>query len=110
MGTITIQIPDYLLRHVGRLVAEDGMSVDQFFATAAAEKLSVIEAFDYLASRAFRANDAAFLEALSHIRDSPVTDFWTSCREQQRRLEPLVPRCHVGGGEWYKSRACTDTH
>ena len=76
MVPITIQIPEYLRRHVERLAAADGISVDQFFATAASEKLSVIEAFDYVASRASRANDAAFLEALSHIPDSPVTDSW----------------------------------
>ena len=76
MSAITIQIPDYLRRHVERLAAADGISVDQFFATAASEKLSVIEAFDYIGSRASRANDATFLEALSHIPDSPVTDSW----------------------------------
>ena len=74
MSTITIQIPDYLRRHVERLAVADGISVDQLFATAASEKLSVIEAFDYLASRASRANDATFLKALAHISDSPVTD------------------------------------
>ena len=76
MSAVTIWILDYLRRHVERLSAADGISVDQFFATAAAEKLSVIEAFDYLGSRASRANGAAFLEALSHIPDSPVTDSW----------------------------------
>ena len=76
MSPITIQIPDYLRRHVERLAAADGISVYQFFATAASEKLSVIEAIDYIGSRASRAGDVAFLEALSHIPDSPVTDSW----------------------------------
>lgn len=76
MSAITIQIPDYLRRHVERLAAADGISVDQFFATAVSEKLSVIGAFDYIGSRASRTNDAAFLEALSHIPDSPITDSW----------------------------------
>ncbi len=67
MSVITIQVPDYLRRHVERLAAADGISVDQFFATAASEKLSVIEASDHLASRASGANDITFPEALSHI-------------------------------------------
>lgn len=73
MSAITIQIPDSLRRHVERLAAADSISVDQFFATAASEKLSVIEAVDYIASRA---DDAAFMEAISHIPDAPITEAW----------------------------------
>ena len=76
MSVITIQVPDSLRRHIERLAAADGISVDQFFATAASEKLSMIEAFDYIGSRASRANDATFLEALAHIPDISVTDSW----------------------------------
>ena len=76
MSTITIQIPDSLRRQVERLVAEDQITVDQFFATAASEKLSVIEAVDYIAARASRADDVAFLEAVSRIPDAPVTEVW----------------------------------
>jgi hypothetical protein len=76
MSTITIQIPDSLRRQVERLAAEDQITVDQFFATAASEKLSVIEAVDYIAARASRADDAAFLDAVSRIPDTPVTEDW----------------------------------
>ena len=76
MSTITIQIPDSLHRHVERLAAEDRITVDQFFATAASEKLSVIEAVDYIAARAARANDTDFLKAVSQIPNAPVTEEW----------------------------------
>ena len=76
MSAITIQIPDFLRRQVERLAAENSMSVDQFFTTAASEKVSVIEAVDYIAARAARAKDAAFEEAISHIPDTPVTESW----------------------------------
>ena len=76
MSAITIQISDHLRRHVERLAAANGISVDQFFATAASEKLSVIEGFGCVGSRASRADDTTFLEALSHIPDTPVTDSW----------------------------------
>ncbi len=59
-----------------RLAAADQITVDQFFATAASEKLSVIEAVDYIAARASRADDAAFLEAVGHIPDALVTEDW----------------------------------
>lgn len=76
MSTITIQVPDSLRRHVERLAAADQITVDQFYATAAAEKLAVIEAVDYIAARASRANETAFLEAISHIPDDSVTEGW----------------------------------
>lgn len=74
--TITIQIPDSLRHNVERLAAEEEFTVDQFFATAASEKLAVLEAVDYIASRASRADDAAFMKALTEIPDTPVTDDW----------------------------------
>jgi hypothetical protein len=76
MSSITIQIPDYLRRQVERLSAQDGFSVDQFFATAASEKIAVIEAVGYIAQRADKADDEAFLDAVSHIPAAPVTEDW----------------------------------
>ena len=76
MSSITIQIPEFLHRQVERIAAQDSMSVDQFFVTAASEKLPVMEAVDYIAARAARADDAAFMEAISHIPDTPVTEEW----------------------------------
>lgn len=76
MSSITIQVPDFLRRQVERLSAKDGVSVDQFFALAASEKLSVLEAVDYIAARAAKADDAAFEEAIKSIPSVPVTDAW----------------------------------
>ncbi len=76
MRPITIQIPDYLRKQVERLAAEEGLSVDQFFATAASEKLAVLEAVDYIGERAARASDAAFDEAMSHVPDEPIEGEW----------------------------------
>ena len=76
MSSITIQIPDFLRRQVERLTARDGFSVDQFFVTAASEKLAAWEAVDYIAQRAGRADDATFLEAISHIPAAPVAESW----------------------------------
>lgn len=76
MSSITIQVPDYLRRQVERLTAQDGFSVDQFFATAASEKIAVLEAENYIGQRASRANDEAFLEAVSQIPAAPITEEW----------------------------------
>lgn len=60
MTTITIQIPDSIRRHAERLAAQDGISLDQFLSTAAAEKLAALETAEYITRRAARADDAAF--------------------------------------------------
>ena len=62
MSTVSISVPDSVKRNVERLAAKDGISVDQFYATAAAEKLSALETADYIAQRAARADREAFLD------------------------------------------------
>lgn len=52
MSTLTIQLPDSLKEQVERLALKDGISVGQFLALAAAEKLSALETGSYLAQRA----------------------------------------------------------
>lgn len=76
MSTITIEIPDYLRRQVESLTSAEGYTVDQFFATAASEKLAVIREHDYLAARAKRADDQVFEAALKAIPDKPVVEDW----------------------------------
>jgi hypothetical protein len=76
MSTITIKIPEYLREQVERLSASEGFTVDQFFATAASEKLSVICELDYIRTKATNADDQEFLEALKHIPDAPVAGTW----------------------------------
>ena len=76
MSSITIQVPDFLRRQIERLTAQDGLTMDQFFTTAASEKISVMEAVDYISQRAAKADNHAFLEALSHIPAAPVSEPW----------------------------------
>ena len=76
MSSITIQVPDFLRRQIERLTAQDGLTMDQFFTTAASEKIPVMEAVDYISKRAAKADDQAFLEALSHVPAAPVSEPW----------------------------------
>lgn len=70
MSTVSIQISESVKRHVERLAAKEGISVDQFYASAAAEKLAALEAADYIAKRAARADRAAFLSVLAKVPDT----------------------------------------
>ena len=70
MSTVSISVPDSVKRNVERLAAKDGISVDQFYATAAAEKLAALETADYIAQRAARADREAFLRVMEKVPDA----------------------------------------
>jgi len=70
MSTVSIQIPESVKRHVERLAAKDGITVDQFYASAAAEKLAALETADYITRRATRADRKAFLRVLAKVPDA----------------------------------------
>jgi len=70
VSTISIQIPDSVRRHAERLAASDGITLDQFIALAAAEKIAALEAGEYLAQRVARADREAFLRVLAKVPDA----------------------------------------
>ena len=53
---------------------EDGVSADQFIASAVAEKLSALMTANYLRKRAGRSSREAFEQALSEIPDAEPED------------------------------------
>jgi len=63
-----IKIPDSLIKHVRQLAEREGISVDQFIASAIAEKASW-DTLEYLKERAKRGSRDKFLEALSKVPD-----------------------------------------
>lgn len=70
MSTIQFELPDSLYRQIRTLAERDGISVDQFLATAAAEKLSALLTTEYLAERAERAGSREeFLRLLDKVPD-----------------------------------------
>ena len=48
MSTLTIQLPESLIKRIEALAAKEGYSVNQFLASAASEKLAVVLTMDYL--------------------------------------------------------------
>lgn len=70
MSTVEVTLPDSLYRQIQILAERDGISVDRFLATAAAEKLSALLTTDYLAERAARAGTREeFLRLLDRVPD-----------------------------------------
>lgn len=75
MSTVSLRIPDSLHRRVRELARKDKTSINQFIATALAEKISALMAEEYLEERAGRGSRRKFERALSKVRDVPPGDY-----------------------------------
>lgn len=71
MSAITIRLPESLHRKLKEISKRDGVSLNQFISSAAAEKLSAVLTLQYLKERADRGSDAAFREILERVPDRP---------------------------------------
>ena len=69
MSTISLRLPDSLHNKVKEIAKKEGISINQFIASAVSEKMSAFVTEDYLERRAERANREKFEEALSQIPD-----------------------------------------
>ena len=75
MSTVSLRIPDSLHRRVRELARKDKTSINQFIATALAEKISALMAAEYLEERAGRGSRRKFERALARVRDVPPGDY-----------------------------------
>ena len=71
MSTLTISMPDGLAKQLQACAAEEGVTVDQFLASAAGEKISAFMTLDHLRERAARANRKDFIDFLEGSPDVP---------------------------------------
>lgn len=65
MSAISLRLPDSIHRKIKELAERDHTSINQFIATAAAEKVAALEAEQYLAERARRGQRQRFLKLLA---------------------------------------------
>ncbi|HEC26898.1 MAG TPA: toxin-antitoxin system HicB family antitoxin [Gammaproteobacteria bacterium] len=70
MSTISLRIPDSLYDRIRKLAKEDYISINQFVATALAEKMSALLAEEYLTERAKKGSKKKFKAALSKIKNT----------------------------------------
>jgi hypothetical protein len=75
MSTISLRLPDSLHRQIREWAARDGISINQFISTAAAEKLAALMTVDYLEERAKRASREKFEAALARVPDVEPEDY-----------------------------------
>ncbi len=69
MSTLSIRLPDSLHKQIKVLAEQEGISINQFIATAAAEKMSALMTEEYLNARAQKASKTSFKKALSKVAD-----------------------------------------
>ena len=94
MSTLSLRLPDSLHRQVKELAARDDISINQFIATAVAEKMSAIHTLEYLEARAGRGSRADFARALARVADRrPIPgDEWPSTTLRESVLRPATGR------------------
>ncbi len=69
MSTLSLRLPDSLHKRVKELASQEGISINQFIATAVAEKMAALLTEDYLQERAHRGSRAKYEAALAQVPD-----------------------------------------
>jgi hypothetical protein len=69
MTTLSLRLPDSIHKGAKDLARQDGISINQFIATAVAEKIAALMTEDYLAQRAARGSRAEFDAVLAQVPD-----------------------------------------
>jgi len=69
MSTISLRLPDSLHESVRKLAKEDNISINQFVATALAEKMSALMTEEYLMERAEKGKKSKFKNVLSKVKN-----------------------------------------
>jgi len=98
MSNLSLRLPDSLHRKIRQLAQQDDISINQFIATAVAEKAAALLTVEYLAERGRRADPQLVDRVLSRIRDVPPDpgDELPVRRQLNPRLQPAKVRRRSG--------------
>jgi hypothetical protein len=69
VSKLIINLPDSLLRSIEALAAEEGYSVEQFIALAAAEKVAALRTVEFLREEAAKGRREDFERVLAAVPD-----------------------------------------
>lgn len=67
MSTLSLRLPDSVHEQIKILAKKDGISINQFAASAIAEKMAAYLTEEYLKERAAIANQQAFFAAMQKV-------------------------------------------
>jgi Arc/MetJ-type ribon-helix-helix transcriptional regulator len=74
MNTLTVHLPESLHRSIQALVEREGWSIDQFLASAAAEKMAALTTLDFLRREAAQGRRQDFEEFLAAVPHGAVPE------------------------------------
>lgn len=69
MSIVNLNLPESLYKQVCKLAQQDGISLDQFIATAVAEKVAALTTVEYLRERAKHGSLEKFEAVLAKVPD-----------------------------------------
>jgi len=72
MTAFTIRLPNSVHQKIKELAARDDVSVNQFIASAAAEKMASVLTLDFLKAEAAQGKRSDFDHYLSRVPDAPA--------------------------------------
>jgi len=75
MSTLSLRIPNSLHDQIRQLAKQDGISINQFLASAAAEKMSALLTEEYIEARAKRASLKKFQNVMKKVPNSEPEDY-----------------------------------
>ncbi len=75
MNVLSLRLPESLHKGVKEAAQREGVSINQFIATAVAEKLAALMTEDYLQQRANRGSRARYEDALAQVPDLAAEDY-----------------------------------
>lgn len=71
MSALSPRLPNSIHRHIKEIATQEGVSINQFIATAVAEKISAISTEDYLHKRADRDEFSEILDRVPNRKPLP---------------------------------------
>lgn len=75
MSTVSLRLPNSIHKRVKQLAQKDGVSINQFISVALTEKVSVMNAVDYLEKRAKRGSRKKFENVLNKVSNRAPEPF-----------------------------------
>lgn len=75
MSTLSLRIPKSLHEQIRQLAKREGISINQFIASAAAEKMSALLTEEYIEARAKKASLKKFQKVLRKVPNTEPEDY-----------------------------------
>lgn len=106
MSSLSLRLPDSLHRKIRQLAEQDDVSINQFIATAVAEKAAALLTVEYLEERGRRGDPKLVDRMLGRVPDVPPDpgDELPRRTRQPKRLQPPKARGSLGRSKRSRTR------